>query len=418
MLKSTNQPPVPKKGRIEKLTFGGEGLLRDEGRVTFIPYVAPGEEVEYAVTKEKRDHAFGKLLKVLSENPERIAPTCPYFTHCQGCQLQHLSYTEQLRVKKGFITEAFERIAKKSLPDFSLVPSPEPFNYRSNIRLNLDKSGEGFKAGYIAKGELLEIESCPIFSTTFSLNSLSPFLKSLSSAGIESASLRIFKLNERYLLAFSFAPYLPQNRHSALDLLPESVMSVWMQAPGKREVFGAQNLSICFEDVEYPITPYLFSQNYALMAQELYQATLSYVPSTPHIILDLYCGVGILSDALARRGHTVVGIESNREAIHLAEERSRGTFYAGLVEEVLPALISRRNFETLLVNPPRDGLSREVLDLLLLMKPERILYTSCLPSTLARDASRLEGYSIASLKAFDLFPQTTHLETLMVFELD
>ncbi len=374
--------------RIEKLIFGGNGITRIDGYVTFVPFSAPGDEATLKVTQKKKNYQIAIIDTLFKEGAERVEPKCPHYTKCGGCQLQHLSYQGQLSAKQNFVQEALR------IDDIPITPSPIQWNYRSHIRLNLAKEKEGFKMGYIGwdNSSLIEPSICPLFSEdpTF-FSALKEALLLVPHEGIKSASLRIFKHNGTIILAFSTFPKLPKK----LIKFPFA-KGVAYKSPGKEKHLG-----------KIPFSPYGFMQNNQPVAEIMYQTIVDWAGTEPKKILDLYCGTGITSTLLAHKGHEVIGVEANRSLLPSSKEIR---FICSSVETALPKLLKTFHPDLIIVNPPKAGLSKEILPFL---KSEEILYLSCMPSTLARDIDRLGSrYSLDKVQAFDMFPQTTHVETL------
>lgn len=386
---SNSSSKTSKSSKIEKIVFGGDGLTRIDGQVTFVPFSAPNDEVTLKVTKKKKHYQFASIDQILKEGPERVSPKCPHYKTCAGCQLQHLSYKGQLEAKQQFIREALK------LDDVPITPSPNAWGYRSHIRLNLAEEGEGFKMGYIGwdNQSLITPSTCPLFSEDPSFfATLKQALLSLPNNGIKSASLRIFQYEKKYYLAFSTFPRLPKT----LLTFPFAE-AVSYKSPGKQHDIGS-----------FPFSPYGFMQSNKEVTETIYQTILDWAGSSPKKILDLYCGTGITSLRLAQMGHTVIGVEANSSLITPSKEVK---FLCSNVETALPKLLKSFHPDLIIVNPPRTGLSKEIPSLL---RAPEIFYLSCMPSTLARDVDRLSSYySIQSAQAFDMFPQTTHVETLI-----
>ncbi|WP_316355967.1 class I SAM-dependent RNA methyltransferase [Candidatus Neptunichlamydia sp. REUL1] len=389
-----------KLSTIDKIIFGGNGITRIDGCVTFVPFSAPGDQVLLKVTKKKKNYQIAQIEKIFQEGPGRRSPKCPHFEKCGGCQLQHLDYQTQLEAKKGFLQEALR------IENIPINPSHSEWNYRSNLRLNLRKEGTGFKMGYIGicNHSLVEPTVCPLFSEDPKLfKDLKAGLASLSNRGVQSASLRIFNEGKGIILAFSFFPKLPEK------LLSFSfAIGICYKSPRKEKHLGDTSLTKEVLGISTPFSPYGFMQNNLPLSEELYQTVVDWIGKKPQIVFDLYCGVGITSTLLKEKGHDVVGVEINRSL------PACGSFkmHYGAVETILPTL--KEKPDVIIVNPPRTGLSKEVRSLL---DSPKILYISCMPSTLARDLEELSSrYIVKRVEGFDLFPQTTHVETVVMLE--
>lgn len=353
------------EARVEKLVFGGKGLIRHEGWVIFIPGVLPGELVQFEITEKKKSYLEAKLLAVLEPSPDRVNPPCPYFGRCGGCQLQHIAYSEQLRLKKEWLIDALQKIGKIKI-DFPVnaIPAKKEWEYRQKVTLHGPQ--KGFYA--LDNSTIIPIDRCLIFSKN----------------GFD---------NTRKIEA--------KNKTIVLKELQD-----------EKEVLG---LTIYF-------SPTVFMQNDPEQALQIYQDVLNELSSGP--VLDLYCGVGILSLLAAQKGHEVLGIELDKEAIECAQKSAKKNGLQNARFKAMPceALSAKdaQKFTQWIVNPPRTGVSTEVLRIISKHKPKRLLYISCMPATLARDAKFLyeHGYKLQKATCYDMFAQTTHLETLALFMLE
>lgn len=403
--------------KIETLAFGGNGVVRDQnGLVIFVPFSAPDDLVSLSIKKQKKNYATGRIETLHTAGPARVAPRCPLFTQCGGCQFQHLHYEQQLLSKKQFIEDALKRIAFLEIDIPPVVPSPSPWAYRKHIRLNLQiKEQGGFEAGYIAE-HFLPVSECLLFHEEGDplLSTLQDHLGKLSHKGIKEGSLRIFKTEEKPLLAFSFFPYLPENRRAIFENSPFAVV---MQSPRQKEEFGKVNTRFKIEGLEFVYSPYSFLQNNLEQSAHLYRSLLSLTSSST--FLDLYCGIGISSLLFAKQGKTVYGIESSKNAIALAKQNAAQNGLSSSVEFLCAPIeacdLKHYQASCVLVNPPRTGLTSAALLKLLELLPQEILYVSCMPPILARDLKVFlnSGYRLEYIQAFDMFPQTTHVETVV-----
>lgn len=388
------------RSKIEKIIFGGNGLTRIHGCVTFVPFAAPGDDAELMITQKKKSYQTATIQRIFQNGPGRRAAKCPHFQTCGGCQLQHLDYKTQLKAKQGFIQEALR------IEPVKVYPSKE-WQYRTHIRLNLRRKGAGFQMGYIAMDNhsLVEPSTCPIFSNNEDLfHNLKEELAALPNERIKSASLRLFKTEEGILAAFSFYPTLPKK------IVPLSfTVGTAYKSPGKEKHLGNTTLSYNVAGLSVPFSPYGFMQNNLPLSSTLYKTLIDMIGEEKQTIYDLYCGVGITATLLSRKGHTVTGVELN----HSLNPCGDFKIHYGLAEKVVPKL--QESPDVIIVNPPRTGLSKELLPYL---NSPRLFYISCMPATLARDVERLKDrYHLTHVEGFDLFPQTTHVETLASFVL-
>lgn len=420
------------EGEIEKIAFGGEGILRHQGVVTFIPFTAPGDIVLASITQKKKNFSKGHLEKVLISGPDRIEARCPYFQKCGGCQLQHISYQAQLQYKKEAVEDALQRIGKLACPPLIMVGTHLNWNYRRHVTLQLQPHNNKFQAGYIAVDgfSLLKISCCPIFINEKNdlMIKLQNFVSKIpNSQSVEGKLIVLKKTEEKFILLFRF----PAEMKLDFDLferelsLYDYIQGIVIEIEGRQTVYlGDPFVIIKIDDLSFRFTPETFVQNHPEQSLNIYRQVSAIVHSISggSFIegLDLYCGFGITSLLLAQRGHKVIGIENNKKSIEFALENRQlnniegADFLLGNVEKVLPKLRKvKPNF--VIVNPPRIGISPSALDEILKVAPKHIIYISCMPATLARDLSVLcgKGYQIKECCAYDMFPQTAHVETLV-----
>ncbi len=397
------------------LVYGGEAMGRlADGRAVFVPFGLPGERVRARLVEEKRGFARARLLQVLRPAPERIAPRCPHFAACGGCHYQMLDYPDQLRAKTEVLCDQLKRIAGIADPPLeSIVPSPEPWNYRNTLQFHLDPQGRlGFQA---ADGSgVLSVRECHLPET--GLNEFWPGLALEPVPGLERVALRLGADGEILLALEGDELECPE---VSVEELP--VSAVYLGPAGSLVLAGADGLALEVLGRAFRVSAGSFFQVNTPMAGKMVQHVLELLaPQTQDVVLDLYCGVGLFSAFLAPRVKELIGLELSPSACAdfaaNLDEFENVALYEGAAEEVLPHLELKPS--AVLVDPPRAGLERAALDALLALRPERLVYVSCDPATLARDAKRLlaGGYRLRRARPFDLFPQTYHIETIALFE--
>ncbi len=406
--------------RLEKLTYGGDAMGRlADGRAVFVPFGLPGERVRVHLTEEKRGFARAELLEVLEASPHRIVPRCMHFGICGGCHYQDLSYEDQLRIKAEVLRDQLRRIGRiEDPPVQETVASPSPWNYRNHVQFHL--TGDG-KLGYIRADAptVFAIRECHL--PEGSLNSLWPQLEFEPGTGIERVSLRAGKEDDLMLVLESDSPESPE-----LEIEAEiSVTHVFEESAVV--LAGNDHIVTSVLDRDFRVSAASFFQVNTAMAAKMVDYLLANLPITQSlnrsILLDVYCGVGLFSAFLASRCERLVGIESSPSACEdfsfNLDEFDNVELYEGLAEEVLPVLVGQiANLPYVLVDPPRAGLERRVVDGILKLNPQVVAYVSCDPSTLARDARRFidGGYRLKEATPFDLFPQTYHIESISLFD--
>jgi tRNA/tmRNA/rRNA uracil-C5-methylase (TrmA/RlmC/RlmD family) len=356
---------------IHDMAFGGEGVGRVEDFVVFVPFVIPGEDVEAEVTEVKKSFARAKLVNVLKPSPDRVAPECRYFAACGGCQYQHVSYEAQVRFKHKQIADLFQRIGGIS-PEVvaPVIPCPLPYGYRNRImiRSQWNKPEQKLNIGFIRwDGGLVEnIEECKI----------------------------------------------------AEPGLNHEITRVRANPPPK----GGIKVVLRIPPDDWDVPPDSFFQNNFFLLPTLVETVREMLKAGgSRYLADLYCGVGFFGIETAGVVESFVGVEYDQMAIKAARRNAdrrgikNGEFIAGMVEDVLPDLLSRfpRERTTILLDPSRKGCLPETLELLRRERPTQIIYVSCHPATMARDLKLLcEGgqFILNHVVPLDMFPQTQHVE--------
>jgi 23S rRNA (uracil1939-C5)-methyltransferase len=399
--------------QLEKLTYGGDAMGRlEDGRAVFVPFGLPGERVRIHLTEEKRNYARGEIIEILAASPHRILPRCKHFGVCGGCHYQNLSYQEQLKAKTEILRDQLTRIGKiENPPVQTMVASPTQWNYRNHVQFHLTEPG---KLGYVRAQvpEVFAIEECHLPEGF--LNEIWPQLEFEPATNIERVSLRAGK-DDSMLILESNSPESPELEIEA----GISVAHVFEE--DAVVIAGNDHLVISVLGRDFRVSAASFFQVNTVMAEKMVNHLLAKLPITPaSTVLDVYCGAGLFSSFLAAKSAQVMGIESSPSACEdfsfNLDEFDNVELYEGLAEDVIPHLTVKP--DVVLVDPPRAGLEKEVVDGILKMKPQLIAYVSCDPSTLARDAGRLirGGYRLQDVTPFDLFPQTYHIESISVFE--
>jgi 23S rRNA (uracil1939-C5)-methyltransferase len=400
--------------RILRLATGGDGVGRlEDGRTVFVPRTAPGDLVELAGLRLHKRFARARPGRVVEASPARVAPRCPHYVRdeCGGCQLQHLESAAQREARRGFVGDAVRRLARRDTPDPPLVPAADEFDYRTKITLAVSADGRriGLHA-YDHPDQVFELEWCHI--TVPELMRAWQALRTvryLLPPGLESVVLRRDRQGGVHLMfrsvsgeAWSGAARL----RAALAERSTPTTIWWQSAEGApRAMAGAEG--------PYPAT--VFEQVHPAMGDRVRtHAVEALGPLAGRHVWDLYAGIGETTVALAQGGASVESVESDRRAVAEAERRGPAARrHAARVEHILAEL---RPPELVVANPPRTGLDARVVEALERLRPRRVVYVSCDPATLARDLTRLPGYRLTDVRAFDLFPQTAHVETVAVLD--
>ncbi len=391
--------------------YGGEALGRmDDGRAVFIPFALPGERVRARVIEQKRSHARAQLLEVLEPAPERIQPRCPHFGECGGCHYQHLSYPFQLQVKTQVLADQLKRIAHLENPPLrTILAASEPFKYRNHIQFGQAPDGKlGFH--HSRSDQIFPVQNCylPEEPITFIWQQLD--LEVIP--GLERLGIRLGRDEDIQLILESSLPEAPE---LLVEELPISAVHLFQEQ--MVVLAGSDHVVIEVLGRPFYVSAGSFFQVNTQMAEKMVNLLLNELPLNPKsIILDVYCGVGLFSAFLAPLVSQVVGVEISPLACDdfstNLDEFDHVELYQASAEEALPHLAVHP--DVVIVDPPRAGLGRPALDSILGMHAPHLVYISCDPATLARDAARLiaGGYQIEHITPVDMFPQTYHIESI------
>ena len=431
---------------IEKLIYGGDGLARTpagaDGRsmAVFVPFVLPGERVEAEIRPGKAGFARGSVTRLIEASADRIEPHCPYFQQCGGCHYQHIPYDRQLELKAQILRETLQRIAKIELKDeIRLHPSP-PWNYRNRTRLQVRTAPE-FTLGYYRFGsrEFLPVRECPISSPLINrviariteLGGLEcpPAVEEIelfADASDEQSLAWAFcggDATEKNLLRWAEALRRELPALVGLSFFTSRQRSEEEAPPGLKLLAQAGATTIRYRTAhgEYQVSAGAFFQVNRHLLDEL----VSVVTSTDRtgnvrgdVALDLYAGVGLFSVPLAQNFHHIFAVESSHLSLpNLRQNVSASVKVVGTrTEEYLRSRPGRQRPALVVLDPPRTGAGKAVTRSLVELGAQRIRYVSCDPATLARDLGLLveAGYHIEEAHLFDLFPQTFHIESVML----
>ncbi|MCR4341912.1 MAG: hypothetical protein NUW01_18705 [Gemmatimonadaceae bacterium] len=397
---------------VDSIAAGGDGVGRSNGLVVFVPRTAAGDIVTASIAG-KGQFARGSLRTVTRPSPDRTDPPCPHYTRdrCGGCQLQHITYRSQLAAKQRIIRDAIERIGKRQLPAPEVRPSPGEWRYRTKLTLAIRRRGGNWIAGLRAYDDpslVFSLADCPITERGV----VRAWRDVLSASGHfpEAAELRGSVRVSDGAYTFSLEGGTRWATHEDFFAAVPSLSDLWWEQEGRGLVL------LHSRDTPGSRKPpgISFAQINPAVAAELHahvlERALSYAPAR---VVDAYSGAGATAIPLAQSGAAVTAIELNQLASdwcarHLPEG-SRAV--RGRVEDELSDALPA---DVVLLNPPRAGIDESVAATLEApgAKPRAVIYVSCNPATLARDVSRLPSYRIAGVVAFDMFPQTAHVETV------
>lgn len=433
---------------IDGLGHRGEGVGRFDGLTIFIPGGAPGDTLEARVTTVKQSFARAELVRVLEPSPDRVAPPCPVFGTCGGCQLQHIAYPAQLTLKRQQVVDALERIGK--LPDVPVRPAlgmQDPWHYRNKAQYPFGWRDGRIIAGFFEAGthRIVDIERCDIQHRLG--NRIMLEVKDLARTyGVRIYDEKRHKGVLRHVLArvgrgteesmavlVTNGPDFPAGEQIARELMqriPELVSVVQNINPARtntvlgsenRILAGRESITDFIKDLQFTISPVSFFQVNPRQTEVLYDTALSFAELTgTETVLDLYCGIGTIALFLARQAGEVIGVEVVQDAIDDARRNAARNgitntrFICADAAEIMPRLAREgTRIDVIVVDPPRKGCAEPVLHSMAGIGPERIVYVSCNPASLARDLKILAdlGYRTVKVQPVDMFPHTSHVES-------
>ncbi len=401
--------------QLTTMAHGGAALGRHEGRVIFVPYALPGEMVRVAIAEDKGRYAFARLIEVLEPSPNRVAPPCPYFGQagCGGCQWQHIDYQAQVRLKAEIVADQLARVGGVTDPKVHpTIPDRSCWAYRNHAQFHPAPDGRlGFQAA--ASNETIAIDECPILHPL--LSDLYATLD-LDTEGLIRLSLRVGVNTGGRMLVFEMEDDLPPALTTDAPVSCVILLSDGVHA----NLIGSNYITEIVAGYTYRISAPSFFQVNTDQAAQLVPQVLEYLDlQGSETVLDAYCGVGLFTAHLAEYAGLVIGIEEAPAAVDDLMENTTGQknieIVEGRVEDALPDLDIP--LDAAVLDPPRAGMDRFALDALVEREPARIVYVSCDPATLARDAKRLirSGYQLVEVQPVDMFPQTCHIESVALF---
>jgi 23S rRNA (uracil1939-C5)-methyltransferase len=423
-----------------RLSSDGSGVGYDKGKATFVPGLLPGEIGQVQIVEEKKTWQRGKLLSLTKESNERLEAPCTVFNICGGCQLQHLRYDQTLEWKRRWVEDSLSRIGKVSLEKVTVYPTMGmdfPWRYRNKARIHRGKKNLGY---YQEKSNsTVRFSDCLLISEPMNqrVSEAERVLHTLLDKGvadtIRSLTFRENTKGEGMLILDSIPGEEGKKELLKSDLLnwlqseqlnkKSMIQSVWGLNPqGKPEILlGQDDFREELLGFKFKISPLAFLQVNPIQTQKLYNKVLEYADlSKNQVVWDLYSGIGTITLALAAKSKKVWGIEENPYAVEDAKvnanfnQVSNVEFIAGKVEDTFLQISERPDIVVL--DPPRAGAHRKVLERLIELKPKRIIYVSCDPGTLGRDLGILQagGYSVSKVQPVDMFPWTQHVETIVL----
>jgi len=452
-------------GEVISLGSEGEGIIKAENTTFFVPLCLPGEVVQVKALKIKGSIGYGKVEKILSASPDRALPRCPVFGKCGGCNLQHMNYAAQLLFKRSLVSDCLKKIGNISFPVDEAQPCKSEWEYRNKLQMPVGVNAEGKTViGFYAERShrIVPVERCfihPLWAKKIA-DALYDYMEKYSLKGYSEEDgkgdvrhLVVRSIGGRFIITL----VTPRSRLAGIDYfaqklseIGEFTLSLNINAAKSNVVFGEKFIHIVGNGeysanecgVEYKATAETFLQVNEDVRKKLYSRAVEEVTGGGDcVVIDAYSGGGLMTAMAAKNCSRAYGIEivpkATECATALAEAnglKEKMINICGRVEDILPQIMEREKGEKirLILDPPRAGIDRGVLKAIIAAKIERLVLISCNPATLARDLGILTGsltecengelkksepvgeYKIEQITPFDMFPQTKHVETLVV----
>ncbi len=445
----------------------GKAITKHEGLVAFIEGAVPGDVIDAEIYRKKKNFLEGRMIRLVKASPHRVVPVCEHFGNCGGCKWQNLAYSEQLIYKQKYVHDAFTRLGKLDFPEITpILGNKDPYFYRNKLEYSFsnkrwltpaemaeDTVFENRKGlGYHISGmfdKVLDINNCylqPEPSNSirnevkryahehnlsfFDIRNQTGFLRTLmirsTSTGEVMVILAVYEWLEKEL--FALLDFLKQRfpEITSLQYTHNAKANDTLAGLDIKVYDGRDHISEEMEGLKFKISPRSFYQTNSLQAYNLYKVTREFAGLQGHeTVYDLYTGTGTIANFVAGKAAKVVGVEYVEDAIADARLNSSNnnitntSFFAGDLKDVMSEEFVKQNGRphVIITDPPRAGMLEDVVKAILNAAPDRIVYVSCNPSTQARDLALMkESYEIKKVQPVDMFPQTTHVENVVLLE--
>ena len=384
----------------QKLDHFGRGIVYQNNKITFVPNLLPSEKAEIRIIKDKKNYAEGKVIKLLTKSKDRITPQCPY-QNC-GCALKHLKYEKQILYKEEKVKEIINKFTNVNVKINPIIKSEHIEFYRNKITLKTNK-----KVGYYENQthDIIEIDACPLATTK-----INKIIKLLNKQDLSNVKELIIKDFDDTMLIIK----------GNLDIEPLKKIVDIIYIDDKL-VYGNHYTKTKIGDFYFKVSKDSFFQINKYQTEKLYNKALSYVEGDKEkTALDLYCGTGTLALFLSNNFKKVIGIDINKEAIQCALENKKINRIKNVefINGDVSNTIDKLEADIIFVDPPRSGLTPKVINDIIRINPEKIIYISCDPVTLARDLKILNNkYDIQEITPVDMFPNTYHVECVCILSI-
>ncbi|MBC1492992.1 23S rRNA (uracil(1939)-C(5))-methyltransferase RlmD [Listeria booriae] len=437
---------------FEDLTHDGNAVAKIDGYPIFVPQGLPDEIAQIKVLKTNKNYGFGKIIELTKESADRVTPPCLVYSQCGGCQLQHLSYDGQLRMKQKQVAQVMKRIGKQDVEVLPTLGMENPWNYRNKAQVPVGFVNGRLVAGFYQQRshQIIDMNTCLIQQeenneviqtarAIFAKYHVEPYDETTRKGVLRHLMTRFATTTGELMLVIVTTKLNFPNKAEIMAELQQSIPELTslvqnVNTANTNVIFGEQTVVLAGREyimdtihgISFAISARSFYQVNPEQTEILYAEALKLAGLTgEETVIDAYCGIGSISLCLAKEAKHVYGVEIVPQAIEDARANAKlnkmdnVTFAVGKAEEVIPDWFKQGiKADVLVVDPPRKGCDDALLQTILKMKPKRVVYVSCNPATLARDMLVLTegGYEAKLVQPVDMFPQTTHVECVTVLE--
>ena len=436
--------------KIVDIGQGGVGVGKHNDFTVFVDSALPGEIVDVKITKSKKKYAEGVISKIKKASEDRVERVCPMkYRNCGGCQIQELDYKKQLEIKTNSVKEDFKRIGGlEGITVHDTIGMENPFRYRNKAQFPIQRENGKLKIGFYKKKshDVIDMDKCviqheindkiiEILRNFIEKNNISVYDETTNKGLLRHIVTKIgFTTKEVMVVLVATKSEIPHIDEFVEELKEkvEGFKTLVINVNDKKTnvILGRKNINVYGDGriidyigkLKFEISPLSFFQVNPVQTEVLYNKALEYANiGEDDTVFDIYCGIGTISLFLAQKAKKVYGVEVVEDAIKDAEKNEKlngmdnAEFFTGKAEEVVPKLYKEgKTANIVVVDPPRKGCDEKVLDTIVNMEPERVVYVSCNPSTLARDLKYLDerGYKCVEAQPVDMFPHSVHVETV------
>ncbi|MGB9857587.1 MAG: 23S rRNA (uracil(1939)-C(5))-methyltransferase RlmD [Dictyoglomaceae bacterium] len=432
--------------KIDHVNHQGQGIAHINTFVVFVENALLDEVLKIRITKVKKDYAIAKITEIIEKNPNRVNPPCKVYYQCGGCHLMHMDYSFQLEVKRRVVEDALKRIGKMEFKVNNVLGMNYPFRYRNKAKIPVGKRNNKVVLGFYKPGthEIVNIERCIVHHEDVdrvievTKDAIKRFNISIYNEEKHKGLLRFVVVRRSFafdeIMIILVVKSIPDNINKIASFYKnefKNLTSFYVNInPCKTTaVLGEKSLLILGKEIirdkigefVFNISPVSFFQVNSIQVNKLYSKVLEFLNLNSKVVFDAYCGIGTISLFLSKKAKKVYGIELSKEAVDDAFKNAKRNkvdnveFICDKSESAIPKLIDEGIIpDTIVLDPPRGGCDRSLLEKIIKSKINQVIYVSCYPSTLARDISILKegGYKLLEIQPVDMFPQTFHVECI------